>query len=281
MRSFIFVAIVGIFAALAACKNSPKGQTTPNGYIVENFTNKGGIKAQPGDIIKVHVATYVGDSLMQDTRQISPTPRELPLPTAEQLAQSPKVPALIDGLTLIGKGDSAVIYQQVDSLIEKQLPKELKKEKFVKYVVVLYDVISKSDLDKKVNEVKAKVDATIADYTGGKLADKIKTTASGLKVYIVEQGSGAALTKGENIKTEYYGALMNGDKFDSSFERNAPLEFPVGTGNMIPGFDEGAMLLNHGGKAYFFLPSKLAYGESGAGERIPPNSDLLFYVEVL
>ena len=69
--------------------------------------------------------------------------------------------------------------------------------------------------------------------------------------------------------------------FDSSYKRNQPIEFSVGIGQVISGWDEGILLLNKGDKAKFIIPSNLAYGEAGAGGVIPPNATLIFELELL
>ena len=75
--------------------------------------------------------------------------------------------------------------------------------------------------------------------------------------------------------------LTDGSVFDSSYKRNQPLEFKVGTGQVISGWDEGLLLLKTGGQARFVIPSHLAYGERGAGGVIPPNAALVFDVELV
>jgi FKBP-type peptidyl-prolyl cis-trans isomerase len=75
--------------------------------------------------------------------------------------------------------------------------------------------------------------------------------------------------------------LIDETVFDSSYKRNQPIEFNVGIGQVIPGWDEGIMLLKKGDKAKFVIPSNLAYGEAGAGGVIPPNATLIFEVELL
>jgi peptidylprolyl isomerase len=110
---------------------------------------------------------------------------------------------------------------------------------------------------------------------------EMKTTQSGLQYYVIEEGSGAKTEPGKMVSVHYHGMLEDGTKFDSSFERGEPIEFPLGVGQVIPGWDEGISLLNVGSKAKLIIPSFLAYGERGAGGVIPPNATLIFDVEVV
>lgn len=112
-------------------------------------------------------------------------------------------------------------------------------------------------------------------------AAKTVTTASGLKYVDVKVGSGAAPVKGKQVKVHYTGTLESGKKFDSSVDRNEPFSFVIGVGQVIPGWDEGVMSMKVGGKRKLIIPSKLGYGERGAGGVIPPNATLLFDVELL
>ena len=108
-----------------------------------------------------------------------------------------------------------------------------------------------------------------------------KATQSGLKYIITEQGDGMKPKQGQIVSVHYAGYLTDGRKFDSSFDRNQPIEFPIGTGKVIKGWDEGIMLLNVGTKAKLIIPSDLGYGARGAGGVIPPNATLIFDVELL
>jgi len=97
----------------------------------------------------------------------------------------------------------------------------------------------------------------------------------------LSKGNGESPNKGDMVKVHYKGQLLDGTVFDSSYKRDEPIEFKVGLGQVIPGWDEGVMLLSKGDKARFVIPSGLAYGESGAGGVIPPNATLIFEVELL
>jgi FKBP-type peptidyl-prolyl cis-trans isomerase len=106
-------------------------------------------------------------------------------------------------------------------------------------------------------------------------------TESGLRYTVLSKGNDDSPNKGDLVKVHYKGQLLDETVFDSSYKRNEPIEFKVGIGQVIPGWDEGIMLLKKGDKARFVIPSNLAYGESGAGGVIPANATLIFEIELL
>lgn len=114
-----------------------------------------------------------------------------------------------------------------------------------------------------------------------KVAAGFDETPSGLRYKIIENGNGSKAEKGQQVSVHYEGALLNGQVFDSSYQRNQPIDFQLGTGQVIPGWDEGISLLKVGDKARFVIPPDLAYGSAGAGGVIPPNATLLFDVELV
>ncbi|MBP6821891.1 MAG: FKBP-type peptidyl-prolyl cis-trans isomerase [Acidobacteria bacterium] len=107
------------------------------------------------------------------------------------------------------------------------------------------------------------------------------TTASGLKYIDYKVGTGASPSPGKQVTVHYTGTLENGKKFDSSVDRGQPFTFAIGTGGVIKGWDEGVMTMKVGGKRKLIIPANLGYGARGAGADIPPNSTLLFDVELL
>ena len=113
------------------------------------------------------------------------------------------------------------------------------------------------------------------------VSEGFEATESGLRYKITEENSGGKSPEaGNTVKVHYTGYLLDGTKFDSSVDRGEPIEFPVGTGRVIPGWDEAIMLLKTGEKASLVIPSELAYGTRAAGP-IPPNSILKFDVELI
>ncbi len=112
-------------------------------------------------------------------------------------------------------------------------------------------------------------------------SSKIVTTPSGLKYYIVKQGTGNHPVPGQSILVHYHGTLTDGKTFDSSFERGAPFETVIGKGQVIKGWDEGIPMLKVGGQAILIIPPHLGYSDQPMGDKIPANSTLIFYVELL
>lgn len=107
----------------------------------------------------------------------------------------------------------------------------------------------------------------------------VKTTASGLQYKVLKSGKGKTPKATDTVKTHYHGRLIDGTVFDSSVDRGEPVSFPVN--QVIPGWTEALQLMKEGDKWQLYIPSKLAYGERGAGGKIGPNSALIFDVELI
>ena len=130
--------------------------------------------------------------------------------------------------------------------------------------------------EKLIAEQKAKAEAELDEIAAG-----FSKTDSGLRYQILQEGAGAKAEKGKTVSVHYKGSLPDGTVFDSSYKRNAPIDFPLGQGQVIAGWDEGISLLKVGDKARFVIPSHLGYGAQGAGGVIPPNATLVFDVELM
>jgi peptidylprolyl isomerase len=107
------------------------------------------------------------------------------------------------------------------------------------------------------------------------------TTASGLKYVDIQEGTGATPQRGQTLSVHYTGTLQNGTKFDSSRDRGTPMDFQFGVTPMIKGWDEGLSTMKVGGKRKIIVPPALGYGATGRPPTIPPNSTLIFEIELL
>ncbi len=304
MRNFLILAVAALALTQIACKKGDRITTAHgNGFI--NHTNKSGTKIKSGDLVSINVYTWVNDSLVQSTIRDNGGPRDIQIP--DTAAFRGRFPAVFDGLFQMTEGDSATIYQPLDSVMKKGIPPSFGEVKEIRYDIVAVNVLD--DTEKKSREteeaakqaieeqkmqeaqknapmvkargieVAALVKSTLASYKGNKLGDKLQKTGAGMEYIILEKGTGAPIKDKDEVPTHYYGVLKaDGKMFDNSFDRGQSLPFTVGA--MIPGFNEGMKLINRGGKAILFIPYALAYGEQGSPGGIPPKSDLVFYLEV-
>ena len=161
------------------------------------------------------------------------------------------------------------------------------------------DIIEKLSIIKKGNEAKMfNAPKVISNYFEEKekiiekrryeeeeliknIVEEMTKTSSGLWYKIIKNSIKPKPKNGEMVKVHYTGMLLNGEVFDSSYSRNMPIEFVLGSGRVIKGWDEGISLIPIGASAKLVIPSDLAYGERGAGGVIPPNSTLIFEIEVI
>ena len=107
----------------------------------------------------------------------------------------------------------------------------------------------------------------------------VKSTASGLQYQVLQAGTGQSPTLNSKVKVNYEGRLLDNTVFDSSIARDQPVELDLS--QTIVGLLQGLQTMKEGGKSRFFIPAKLAYGEMGSGDRVPPNSTVIFDVELL
>ena len=160
---------------------------------------------------------------------------------------------IIESIEIIAVGDDAKSFNAVESFREFEGAKA-----------------------KRIEEEEAAAQIELDKHSKG-----FEITKSGLRYQIIQRGSGITPEKNNTVSVHYKGQLIDGTVFDSSYKRNQPIEFKLGVGQVIPGWDEGISLLKVGDKARFVIPSYLAYGSQGAGGVIPPNANLIFDVELV
>lgn len=142
-----------------------------------------------------------------------------------------------------------------------------------------YIEFQKQMADKQATETKVINDKNKSFLTENANKEGVKTTASGLQYKVTKTGNGKKPSASSVVTVHYTGKLLDGKVFDSSVERGEPIEFPLN--QVIPGWTEGLQLMKEGEKATLYIPSNLAYGEQGVPGTIPPNSTLVFDVELI
>ena len=285
--------LVALIVAAAACKKSK----TASGFAYTMHKEGTGAKANMGDAVFYDVILKGDDSTLFSTIKEGQQAKSL----LEDPKTNPEIfyKVTMEALSLLKVGDSATFTVPLDTF--KIKPAGLEKAKVASLTIILRTIKSKKDVEARQEELKALAasiqaakpvfiarakgvaDSTTQiakDFGAGKLPANVKTLASGLKIAILKEGTGAMPKKGEVVLVNYYGALKTGLKFDESFTRGEPINFPIGGGQVIPAWDQGLMELKEGTIAVLFVPAALGYGERATGP-IPANSDLVFYVELL
>lgn len=273
-----------LVVVLASCDNN-RVQVTETGLKYKFYEDvEDTRKAKVGDVMTFNLTVKNSkDSTLGSSYQNG-------APVKQPLQASTFKGSLEEGLALLSKGDSATIYVNADSIAgrsQQPLPPFIPKGSDIAYTIKVIDVQSMEEFQKAQVSLREKQkgtdDKAIADYVAkNKLAGQ--KTASGLYVVVTQPGAGANPGSGDVVKVKYTGKLMNGKVFDSSDKNpqtQAGIDFPLGQGAVIPGWDEGVRQLKKGGKGLLIIPSGLAYGIEGAPGAIPPNSVIMFDVELV
>jgi FKBP-type peptidyl-prolyl cis-trans isomerase FkpA len=161
-----------------------------------------------------------------------------------------------------------------------QMKKRMASPEFNKQLQAQKEAQAKMLASPEVVAQMKKDDAVLQDYIK-KNGLTVQKTPSGVYYQVLKPGTGATPKTGQTVSVNYNGTLLSGKLFDSSDKQGRPIDFPIGLGQVIPGWDEGLAMLNKGSKAILLIPSPLAYGPRGAGADIPANSPLRFEVELV
>jgi FKBP-type peptidyl-prolyl cis-trans isomerase len=194
----------------------------------------------------------------------------------------------MEGILMMHKGDSAEFIMSTDSVFKyvfrSPVPPTMDSIDNMWFRVGLVDVTTKEQAEmERQKENEAFIVAEKADRDAYLLKEKItvEPTATGLYFILEKKGKGKKAEVGKKVKVHYTGYTLDGTKFDSSLDRGEPIEFPLGEGRVITGWDEGVGMMRVGDKAKLIIPSSIGYGERGAGAVIKPFSTLMFEVELV
>jgi FKBP-type peptidyl-prolyl cis-trans isomerase len=289
-KSLLFglVFLTGLFG----CENGVSGdgggyKTTESGLKYQFLVDEEGPAAQVGNIITFEMALYKNeDSLITSTYETGQTQKTM--------LQEPGFSGdLFEGLAMMSVGDSAVFEISMDSLFKgrmEQMPPFLKGGKFLTYRIKMEKIQTeeevKAEMEAKAEEQKQIDDQKIQDYLSENGIEAEKTE-SGIYYTITAPGDGEHPSIQNQVTVHYTGKLLNGNIFDSSIPENMPsrqltgepVTFPLA--GVVKGWQEGIPLLERGGSGVLYIPSYMAYGAQSPSPSIPPNSVLIFEVDLI
>lgn len=300
--SIIALALATFF--MIGCNSKYPGfeQSETGMYYKIHTQNENAQKPENEDIVYLRMYNFVenSDSVITDSRD-SKRPQGIRL--IEPLYKGD----INEGLAMLGVGDSATFIINAGNFFKynigmPKMPKGIDTSDNIVMNVLIETIKTKAEFEKEreamlkereemLKEKKETEETKIEEYLKNNKI-RAKATATGLYYINKKTGSGAKAEPGKIVKVNYTGRLLDGRVFDSSIEndgkeggltktRYAPIEFVIGKGQVIPGWDEGIAKMNVGGKAKLVIPSHLAYAGRGSGPMIPPYTPLVFDVELI
>ncbi len=280
---FLLSALFLMLSVLTGCSNAPKGyQATDNGLYYRLFTNNGGENPQIGDLLELTMSCSVNDTVV-----ILPLTKNI-IPMTEPSFWSD----FVEGFSMMHKGDSASFIVDIDSSFVNlfgynTLPPQFSSTDIMRFEVRLDDFYPESEFRfRMIENIKknypAETEKAVSELNAylEKNGVVAQPTSTGLYYVKTQDGTGEKPSKGSTVKAHYTGYLLDGTVFDTSIERGEPIEFVLGVGQVIPGWDEGIAMMSKGEKAVLYIPYYLAYGDRDLGV-IPPFSNLVFEVELI
>ena len=282
-KLFLLTLILGVF--FTSCKNDNNQisgyENTQTGLYYKFYEENQGNTPEMMEFLDVVLSCVINDTIV-----IIPENRMI-----LQMMEPMFAGDIFEGMKMMHKGDSASFIVRTDStfytLLRSPLPAEFSVDDIMKFNIRLNDFYPESEFAAKQIEYMKNtfVDETLAaereidEYLKNN-GIKTITTSTGLKYVKIKEGNGEKPQVGTMVKIHYTGKLLDGTVFDSSVIGNEPLQFVLGIGQVIPGWDEGIQMMSKGEKGVFYIPYYLAYGNTGFGP-IPPFATLIFEVEMI
>lgn len=268
-------------------------ELTPDGYPVVFHVNKEGASPKNGEYIhfRMYLRSDDGVVFASNKGEIG----EADYTTAPFLLTRKPSPQM-DAFSIMSPGDSLTLYYQIDTLDRK--PKGFEDSDMVYYDIVLLDVLNGSEHSENVvkkERILAAEKQAIRDrepeiiellsknldaYKKNELGMKLRKTNTGLEYMVLEKGNGKSIETGNEVKHHFYCMTADGDLFGGSFMTGETYGVLVGTQEVINGWENGLRLFEEGSKGILFIPAAQAYGEKGLQGKVPPNTDLVFYLDI-
>ncbi|MBL1124305.1 MAG: FKBP-type peptidyl-prolyl cis-trans isomerase [Ignavibacteriae bacterium] len=275
MQKILFVLIAVLTVSLVGCNKGQEIKTLESGLQFMDDSLGTGREAKAGDLVSIHFKGWMvpKDSAGELFTDWSTDQTKNMLSLGDSKMRNQPIKFVLNSGSFIKGTDEGIIGMKAGGVRTMIIPSKLAYGEagvgFIPPNTDLKVVIELLDVKDKGVAKMWEVDSTL-----------FKTTASGLKYAIISHGDGPMIDSGKVVTVNYSGYLQDGTLFDSSVERDEPIQFVVGQGQVIPGWDEGMRLLKKGDKARFIIPPQLGYGEMQL-EKIPANSTLIFDTEIV
>ncbi|MFH0999753.1 MAG: FKBP-type peptidyl-prolyl cis-trans isomerase [Bacteroidota bacterium] len=275
---FLFLIVSYLFTACSYFNKYPGYSKAESGLLYKFHNKKDGKKANIGDFITVEIKYQSNeDSLtFENNGNIFSMEMIMPVYAGD----------INEALAMMSQGDSATFVIRADSFLLNnahlvRLPDFIDDRSRIIFDVKLHKIQSPQELELEreleFTEALKKESDAIQEYLAN---NNYQTKALNSGLYFIELKKGRGISAvDKQVSVHYTGKFLDGSVFDSSYSRGKPIEFNVGSGQVIRGWDEGIAKMRKGGKALLLIPSKLGYG-SGRG-LIPPYTPLLFEVELI
>lgn len=284
-----FLFILNFFICTIACKQ--ESQQTLLGYKYDVLRSGSGKQAKDGDMAYFNIITVVGDSIVEDTH-LYPFQPTLKL----EIVPERPIASVVDALKSMKIGDSIRLHIPIDSLPFAKIEYQSYKE--IMHLITLNNLKTSAEFDKDM-EVRNKflqafadsllsLDSAkkaillqhVKDYNDKKLDAMLQTTSNNVKYLILHEGNGIKPAGSDMIEVNYVGALTNEFIFDASFPKGQPYVYRINTGQVIKGWDDALANFKEGTEAIIIVPAEMGYGATGSQPNIPPNAELVFYVNL-
>jgi FKBP-type peptidyl-prolyl cis-trans isomerase len=285
MNNSWVIFLLTIFVISSCQSPKKKGFEESESGLLYQFHYQSEDTASPkdGEFIDIDLVLKTEDSVLFDSRKI-PGDQRSPIPMSSSMFDGD----VFEGIGMMHVGDSATFAVVADSVWKLMYrrdtpPPGMDSAEYVYYEIKLNEIISREEMNLRIEErntrLKSDDMAQLTSFLEDNYPDATPTE-SGLYYIRTKKGSGKKPVEGQTVSVHYTGKLLDGTQFDSSIGRGKPIEFPIGQGRVIKGWDQGIAMMRKGEKGVLIIPSELGYGSRGSGS-IPPFSSLVFDVELV